>query len=153
MEQATQVFMDYAAAFEETYVDDDWSRLAPFFSEDATYEVRGGPLACEIEGREAIFAGIKKSIDGLDRRCSDRKIDIIEAPQVVSTPQGQELSVGWHIDYQYGDAPLAGFDGRSVATIANGVIIALRDEYTEEEMAQWGAWAQEHGQDLGGTYV
>ena len=27
MEQATKVFMDYAAAFEQTYVDDDWSRL------------------------------------------------------------------------------------------------------------------------------
>jgi hypothetical protein len=153
MEQATQVFMDYAAAFEETYVDDDWSRLAPFFSDDATYEVRGGPLACKLEGPEAIFAGMKKSIDGLDRRCSDRKIDLIEAPQVTSTAQGEELSVGWHVDYQYRDAPRAGFDGRSVATVANGVIVALRDEYTDEEMAKFGAWMQEHGQGLGGTYV
>ena len=31
MEQAMQVFMDYAAAFEQTYVDDDWLRLTPFF--------------------------------------------------------------------------------------------------------------------------
>ena len=153
MEQATQVFMDYAAAFEETYVDDDWSRLAPFFSDDATYEVRGGPLACKLEGPEAIFAGMKKSIDGLDRRCSDRKIDLIEAPRVASTAQGEELSVGWHVAYQYRDAPRAGFDGRSVATVANGVIVALRDEYTEEEMAKFGAWMQAHGQGLGGTYV
>ena len=35
MKQATKVFMDYAAAFEQTYVDDDWSRLAQYFSEDA----------------------------------------------------------------------------------------------------------------------
>jgi len=153
MEQAMQVFMDYAAAFEETYVDDDWSRLAPFFSKDATYEVRGGPLACKLEGPEAIFAGMKKSIDTLDRRCSERKIDLLEAPQVTTTDAGQELSVGWHIDYQYGDAPRAGFDGRSVATVANGVIVALRDEYTEEEMANFGAWMQEHGEGLGGAYV
>ena len=59
MEQSVQVFMDYAAAFEETYIDDDWSRLTPFFHEDARYEVRGGPMACEIEGREAIFKGLK----------------------------------------------------------------------------------------------
>ena len=67
MEQALQVFMDYAAAFEKTFVDDDWSRLTPFFPEDVTYEVRGGPLACKIAGREEVFAGLKKSLDGLDR--------------------------------------------------------------------------------------
>ena len=38
MEQATKVFMDYAAAFEQTYIDDDWSRLTQYFSEDASYE-------------------------------------------------------------------------------------------------------------------
>jgi hypothetical protein len=77
MEQTMKVFMDYAAAFEQTYIDDDWSRLAPFFSEDATYEVRGGPLACEISGRESIFSGLKKSIDGMDRRCDERQIDLM----------------------------------------------------------------------------
>ena len=55
MEQALKVFMDYAAAFEQTYDDDDWSRLTPFFSENASYEVRGGPMACKISGRDAIF--------------------------------------------------------------------------------------------------
>ena len=60
MEQATKVFMDYAAAFEQTYVDDDWSRLTQYFSKDASYEVLGGPLACKISGREAIFTGLKK---------------------------------------------------------------------------------------------
>ena len=73
MEKTMKVFMDYAAAFEQTFIDDDWSRLAPFFSEDATYEVRGGPMACNISGRDAIFAGLRKSIDGMDRRCSDRR--------------------------------------------------------------------------------
>jgi len=62
MDPATKFFMDYAAAFEQTYVDDDWTRLTPFFSEDATYEVRGGPLACRLSGRDAILAGLKKSI-------------------------------------------------------------------------------------------
>lgn len=54
---------------------------------------------------------------------------------------------------QYGNAPRAGFDGRSVATVANGVIVALRDEYTEQEMANFSAWMQKHGEGLGGAYV
>lgn len=153
MEQATQVFMDYAAAFEETYIDDDWSRLARFFAEDASYEVRGGPLACMLTGPEAIFAGMKKSIDGLDRRCSERKLELTEAPQIASTEKGEQMSVGWRVNYQYRDAPQAVLLGRSVAVIADGVIVALRDEYTDEDMASFGAWMQEHGQGLGGTYV
>ena len=31
-------FQSYADAFEETYVDDDWSRIEQFFTEDAVFE-------------------------------------------------------------------------------------------------------------------
>jgi len=153
MEQATKVFMDYAAAFEQTYVDDDWSRLARFFPEDATYEVRGRPLACSISGRDAIFAGLKKSIDGLDRRCSDRQIDLTDGPNVIGTDSGHELSVGWRVTYQYGDAPKMVLPGRSVFTIADGVIVAMRDEYDEEDLESVGAWALRYGEGLDGSYV
>jgi len=153
MEQAMQVFMDYAAAFEQTYVDDDWLRLTPFFSQDASYEVQGGPLACQISGREAILAGLRKSIDGLDRQCSDRKIELTDGPEVVTTDAGQTVSLGWRIDYQYKDAPRVGFAGRSVVTILDGVIVALKDEYEDEEMERLSAWMREHGEGLDGSYV
>lgn len=152
-EQALQVFMDYAAAFEETYRDDDWSRLVPFFAEDASYEVRGGPLACEISGRDEIFKGLKKSLDTLDRRCSDRKIDVTSGPEITVLEDGQELSIGWHATYHYGEAPRAGFSGRSVVKVADGVIVALRDEYSDEDMAPFANWMSEHGDGLSGAYV
>jgi len=153
MEQTTKVFMDYAVAFEQTYADDDWSRLAPFFSESATYEVRGGPLACSISGREAIFTGLKKSIDGMDRRCSDRQLDLTDGPNVIDTDNGHELSIGWQVTYQYGDAPKMVLPGRSVFTIDDGVIVAMRDEYVDEELAGVGAWMLKHGEGLDGSYV
>jgi hypothetical protein len=153
MEQAMKVFMDYAAAFEQTYIDDDWSRLTQYFSEDASYEVRGGPFACEISGREAIFTGIKKSIDGLDRRCTNRQLDLTDGPHTAATDDGHEVSVGWNVIFQYGDAPKLTLPGRSVCTIADGVIIALRDEYDAQEMAAVGAWMLEYGQGLDGSYV
>ena len=153
MEQTTKVFMDYAAAFEQTYVDDDWSRLAPFFSEDATYEVRGGPMACNITGRDAVFAGLKKSIDGLDRRCSDRHINLTEGPNIIGTGNGHQLSIGWQVTYQYGDAPKMVLPGRSVFTIADGVIVAMRDEYDEKELEGVGAWMLKYGEGLDGSYV
>jgi SnoaL-like domain len=153
MEQATSVFMDYAAAFEQTYVDDDWSRLAQFFAEGATYEVRGGPLACEISGREAIFAGLKKSIDGLDRRCEDRQLELNDGPNVVATENGHEISVGWNVIYQYKDAPKVTLPGRSVFNISDGLIVAMRDEYDDKQMESVGAWMAEHGEGLDGSYI
>lgn len=153
MEQAQKVFMDYAAAFEQTYVDDDWSRLTQYFPENASYEVRGGPMACQISGRDAIFAGLKKSIDGLDRRCGERKLQITDGPNVVNTEDGHELSIGWNVFYQYGEAPLLTLPGRSVFIIANGVIVAMRDEYDDEEMVSIIAWMREYGDGLDGSYV
>jgi hypothetical protein len=43
--------------------------------------------------------------------------------------------------------------GRSVVDIADGVIIALRDEYIDEEMERFGAWMLEHGEGLDGSYI
>jgi hypothetical protein len=153
MEQALQVFMNYAAAFEQTYVDDDWSRLTPFFTEDATYEVLGGPLACKIAGREDIFSGLKKSIDGLDRRCADRQLELTDGPNIIVTDDGSEVSLGWNVIYQYGEAPKMTLPGRSVFNIADGVIVAMRDEYDDEEMGAVGAWMFEYGEGLDGSYV
>lgn len=153
MQQTLQVFMDYAAAFEETYVDNDWSRLIPFFAQDATYEVRGGPMACKIAGREAIFSGLKKSIDGLDRRCADRQLKLTDGPDIVDKGEGGELSIGWNAIYQYGDAPELTLPGRSVFTVTGGVIAAMRDEYDDAEMADVADWMRAHGEGLDGSYV
>ena len=153
MEHVIKVVMDYAGAFEKTYADDDWSRLAPYFAEDAKYEVCGGPFACQISGREAIFAGLKKSIDGLDRRCSDRQIEVTEGPDVQATEVGHELSLGWNVAYHYGDAPRMVLPGRSVFNIVDGVIVAMRDEYDDKELESVHAWMLEHGQGLDGSYV
>ena len=153
MDTATKVFMDYASAFEQTYIDDDWSRLTPYFSKDATYEVRGGPLACKLSGRDAIVAGLKKSIDGLDRRCTDRRLELTEGPNVVGDDSSRELSIAWRVTYQYRDAPELVLPGRSTFTIADGVIVGMRDEYDEKEMGGVGAWMLKYGEGLDAAYV
>ena len=153
MEQALQVFMDYAAAFEQTYADDDWSRLTGFFPEDTTYEVLGGPMACKITGREAVFAGLKKSLDGLDRRCDERKLELTDGPNLVDAGETAEVSLAWSVVYQYKEAPKVSLPGRSIFNIANGVIVAMRDEYDDGEMQAVGAWMLEYGEGLDGSYV
>jgi len=68
MYNTEQAFIEYATAFELTYVDDNWSRLAPFFHEDAVYEVRNMPFHCTLQGRDSIFAGMRRALDSFDRR-------------------------------------------------------------------------------------
>jgi hypothetical protein len=45
-------FLEYAAAFEQTFVDDDWTQLEPYFTADAIYVVTGeAPLVSCLRRR------------------------------------------------------------------------------------------------------
>lgn len=49
MGSATDRFIAYALDFEQTYDDDDWSRLEHHFAPDAVYEVRNTAFGCRLE--------------------------------------------------------------------------------------------------------
>ena len=106
-----------------------------------------------IQGRDAIFKGLKKSIDGLDRHFDERVIEISDGPHVTAVPGADEVSIGWLVTYRRGASPKIGIPGRSVFTVAEGRIAAMRDEYDEATLAPLGAWLQEYGADLDGSYV
>ncbi|MEJ2088255.1 MAG: hypothetical protein P8Y69_07240, partial [Gammaproteobacteria bacterium] len=55
-------YLAYADAFEQSYEDDDWSRIEQYFTEDAVYD--GDPPA---EGRAAVLAKLKGGVDTFDR--------------------------------------------------------------------------------------
>jgi hypothetical protein len=149
MTSAKDVFFNYAAAFEETYKDDDWERLRLFFADDAVYEVVGGPLACHIEGVDGILAGMKKSLNGLDRRMDSRKIAVRSEPEIGS----YSIGLNWTVTYTRGDSPPGDLLGRSQAIVRGGVITELRDYYDESEGVAFTEWMSSHGQDLDGSYV
>src|SRR5512132_2341033 len=90
-----QRFGSYAQDFEATLKDDDWSRLAQYFTPDATYEVSGDPFTCSIRGRDAIFTGLKKSLDGFDRRFATRETGLEGVPVV----DGDTVSLSWAVTY------------------------------------------------------
>ena len=69
-------FLEYATAFEQTYADDDWSRLEPYFSEDAVYSSTGeAPLGGRWQGRRQVLEHLRQSLDALDRRFDERSWD------------------------------------------------------------------------------
>ena len=92
----TQRFGAYAADFEKTYKDDDWSRLEKYFSEDAVYTVDGAAaFSCRIEGRDAILAGMRRSITNFDRKC-ERSIALRGTP----VTEGNQVTVDWTAAYR-----------------------------------------------------
>lgn len=135
-----QVLFAYATAFEQTYDDDDWSRVESFFAPDAVYEVRNSALACRLEGRGAVLAGIKRSLDGFDRRLPKRALEVVDGPH----EDGDAVTMGWTATYRVsGSAPLV-LRGRSTARCRDGLIVELIDEYPDGMDAEVGVWLAEH---------
>jgi hypothetical protein len=142
-------FMAYAADFEKTYVDDDWSRLYQYFCDDAVYRVESDLFGCELTGPAAIFAGIKKSLDGFDRRFTGREIAITEGPEV----DGDELSATWKVTYTKDGLPPFVLRGKSMARMRDGKVALLLDTYDEQVAVEASEWMREAGVEFDLSYV
>jgi hypothetical protein len=133
-------FQAYAEAFEESYVDDDWSRIEPFFTEDAVYE--GDP---DARGREAVLAKLRGGIDAFDRKM-DRRIPDFQTPKV----DGNQLVMKWTVRYEKADAPDLVLSGVETAVFEGDRIALLRDDFDPEAQKAIGEWMAEHGAKLQG---
>jgi hypothetical protein len=145
----TDTFLGYAQDFEKTYADDDWSRLERYFAPDAVYEVRNVPFGCRLVGPQAIFRGIKKSLDGFDRRMDERTVAVVDGPYV----EGERVSLGWTVTYAKRGAPDFVLRGRSSAQVVGGKIVELTDEYPDGMAAEAGAWFAKHAPDADPSYT
>jgi hypothetical protein len=143
-----QQFMAYAADFELTYADDDWSRLRRHFADDAAYDV-GEAFGGKMVGPTAIFAGMKKSLDHFDRRFATRDIAVTSAPEV----DGDELRVGWQVTYTKDGLPPFVLRGRSTVRYADGVVVCLADSYEPEVVGELADWQRQTGLAIDPSYV
>jgi hypothetical protein len=134
-------YLAYADAFEETFKDDDWSRIGQYFTPDATYE--GEPSA---RGREAVLAKLKGGIDAFDRRMDSRTISF-EEPSV----QGNTVRVRWKGRYTKRGLPDLNISGAEIAEFQGDQIALLRDEFDPEAQKEMGEWMTRHGQTLQGS--
>jgi hypothetical protein len=144
-----QSFLAYAGDFEKTLADDDWTRLGQYFADDAVYEVKGGSFDCRLVGPRAIFAGMKKSLDGFDRKFTARKIDVTSGPEV----DGAELRAGWSVTYEREGLTPFVLRGRSKARYRDGKIAYLADDYDAGVEGELAAWQQANGVELDPSYT
>ena len=121
-------FIAYAAAFEQTFIDDDWTRLEPYFAEDAVYVVTGeAPLGGRWEGRERILEHLRDSVNRLDRKFGARRIEPVGSPKI-----GEDsFEMGWRSTYSKLGCPDLVFGGSERATFEGDRILLLEDVIEE----------------------
>ena len=144
-----QQFMAYAGDFERTLADDDWTRLRRYFADDAVYEVKAESFGCRLTGPAAIFAGMKKSLDGFDRRFTKRDIEVTSGPEI----SGDEMRMGWKVIYTKEALPPFVLRGSSTVRYANGKIVYLADSYDPSVAAEFTAWQRASGVALDPSYT
>lgn len=135
--------MSYAMAFEAAYATDDWSRIDPFFTEDAVYQ----PLSAfggAIEGRDALRSAFKMMVTVFDRRFATRTIEVIEGP----TERDDTVSFRWAGTYTLPDAPALRMIGEETLVFAGDRIRRLEDRMSDEETKKVQAYLATHGAKL-----
>lgn len=142
-------FMQYAADFEQTLADDDWTRLRQYFTDDAVYEVTSDSFGCKLTGPDAIFKGIKKSLDGMDRKFDGRSVDVTSGPDV----DAAGLRLGWTVTYRKEAKAPYMLRGRSEVRYRDGRIAYLADSFDASVGAEAAAWMQQNGMVLDPSYV
>jgi len=137
-----QTYLDYAQAFEDTYEDDDWTRVEPYFSTDAEYLPGDGRT---INGREAISSHFGESVNGLDRRFDSRILEHFGEPTV----NGNQTSIPWELTLKKDGAPDLVLSGTGNATFEGNLISRLEDVFDDGVVASLQAWMGKHAQILG----
>ena len=134
-------FMAYARDFEKTLADDDWARLQRYFASNAVYEVKAQSFGCRLVGGPAIFAGMKKSLDGFDRKFSRRDVEVTSGPEI----SGDEMRMGWKVIYHRDGLPSFTLRGHSTVRYSGDQIVYLADSYDPSVETEFAAWKRESG--------
>jgi hypothetical protein len=142
-----QRFMQYAADFEDARR----RRL-----------VAAAPVLCgrrrlrgenrvfrQLTGPDAIFKGMKKSLDGFDRKFDGRSVDLTSGPDV----EGDTIRMGWTVTYRKAGKTPYPLHGRSEVRYRDGKIAYLGDSYDASVGPAAAAWMHENGMTLDPSYV
>ncbi|HVM95226.1 MAG TPA: nuclear transport factor 2 family protein [Candidatus Acidoferrales bacterium] len=138
-------FTAYAAAFEDAYASDDWSKLDPFFTDDAVYETFADPpFGGAVVGRAAIKAHFKQICASFDKRFDSRAVEMVTEP----SDRGGSVWFRWAAIYTLAGAPTLRMDGEETAIFDGDRIRRLEDRIPTTSVQTTAAYLMEHGAKL-----
>ncbi len=131
-----ELYQAYAADFERTFIDDDWSRLERYFTEDATYSTPANGL--RVSGRETVLAVLRAAVSGFDRRCDTRQLLTTVGPH----EQGNEVLREWAATFTLEGAPDLQIGGSERAVFRDNRIEQLEVRLTQEMLSEITKYAE-----------
>ena len=138
-------YLAYAAAFEEAYASDDWSKIEPYFTEDVVYAfIAPAPFGGEYKGRAAVLTQFQNSVNDLDRRFDSRKVEVLEGP----TEKDGSVWMRWAALYTLAGAPDCRMEGEERAVFTGDRISRLEDSMSDAEAGRVGAYFAQYGAKL-----
>jgi hypothetical protein len=133
-------FKEYTDVLEEAYHEDDWSRLAPYFAENATYRSYYG-ADLEVTGRDGVLKQICSDAESFDRKFDSRRVEYFDGPR----EERGGIFTMWRVTYSKTGAPDLVLTGNEIATYIGDEITLLEGHYLPETFAEFGSWMTEHG--------
>jgi hypothetical protein len=134
-------FMDYARAFEIAFLTGDWTHIEPFFAPDALHHVASGPpLALHDRGRDAVVAGLRASVDGMDRRFDARIPEILEGP----VPREDGVFMRFGLTLVRAGLPDLHLEGDHLTRYRDGLIARIDERIPEESAAAVRSHLERH---------
>ena len=136
-----QRFQAYAEDFEQSYTDNDWSRVARHFTENASYDAGDGSEIAQ--GRGAILRKLHGAVDALDRQMDRRDLQIYSVAE-----DGDTVTAEWTIRFTKADLPPLVVSGVEVARYEGKAMCELRSVIRPESLTEFGAWMEANGTGL-----
>lgn len=135
-------FYGYVRAFEVAYLADVWSGVADCFHPEARHVVpNAGPvLATDDRGRDAVIAGLRASVNALDRRFDARLVELVAGPEL--RPEGIWMRFG--VTLRRAGLTELRFEGDHLAVYDDGRIALLEETIEPGEGARVDAFLREH---------
>jgi len=134
-----KIYARYAEDFEKTFIDDDWTRLERYFSEDAIYEVGGEAF----EGRKSVFGKIKQDFDTLDRRMGSRSVELGQREH-----DGSKLAVSYCGTFTRPGCRDLTMSGWEIVTFEDDRIVRLVEDLDPASRRERSSWMAENGRKL-----
>ena len=133
-------FNEYAEKLEESYHDDNWARLGPYFAENATYRSYEG-ADIDVKGRKDVLEQLRIDAASFDRKFDSRTVEYFDGPR---EERGGVFTM-WRVTYQKEGAPDLVLTGKEIATFVGDEMTLLEGHYLPETFGAFGTWLNEHG--------
>ena len=134
-------FLRFALDFEVSFWSDQWSVAAAHLADDARHVVHAsGSLACDDRGRDAMLAGLRGSVLGMDRRFD------VRIPEVLAGPVTREdgIWMRYALRLRRDGLPELAFEGEHLARFAGGKLVEIEETLPPGTGERVDAFLREH---------